>query len=488
MGGKATRRSTRVSISAIRRPDPPEQSAAAFSLRRNTIRFSLALRDAITKRGPASLAPAGALILERIELAIARHHNGKRPQHVQHPHAAGVMRQHVRQPPVSHRALVEVGADQRHAARLQPCIHFRAREMPFGFLAAEQAAGAMHGRMERRPGGLAVAVAPSAQFCPYPEILLTFAGLQRVCCWAGQAPGHARGRIIKVDHTIDAALRHCFHNYGAEPAPFRRRHRRPLALGPAHGEGVAVGPPADIDTTRIRRQRPVFAGVGGELAGYRPGTAAEVVSIEEWMARRMQLWRRLDELSGGRPPHTTATRSTIMSDDRTTVDTDTKDQRFMNVIPIERGRERPYGPPLPLREAILMGIEWWASDPDPTEEFTQGRVEGLVCALRDAGMPFEPWKDELSAEALAGLCTLKIDLGFDDDDPLRTVDFVSIGSREIGAIEKRHYGSIRAFQRTPAGFVDLGTFPNFETAKQALVEADTGASPADLPDSAPPAT
>jgi hypothetical protein len=33
-----------------------------------------------------------------------------------------------------------------------------------------------------------------------------------------------------------------------------------------------------------------------ELGAYRPGNAAEVVSVEEWMARRMQLWRRLDTL------------------------------------------------------------------------------------------------------------------------------------------------------------------------------------------------
>jgi len=31
-----------------------------------------------------------------------------------------------------------------------------------------------------------------------------------------------------------------------------------------------------------------------ELAAYRPSTRPEVVVIEEWMARRMQLWRRLD--------------------------------------------------------------------------------------------------------------------------------------------------------------------------------------------------
>jgi len=38
--------------------------------------------------------------------------------------------------------------------------------------------------------------------------------------------------------------------------------------------------------------------VQAELGAYRPGNAAEVVSVEEWLARRRALWRRLDELSG----------------------------------------------------------------------------------------------------------------------------------------------------------------------------------------------
>jgi hypothetical protein len=60
-------------------------------------------------------------------------------------------------------------------------------------------------------------------------------------------------------------LRHRFHNHGAETAPLRRGHERPVTLDPAHGEGVALDPPADIDATPIPRQRLVFPGVGGEL-------------------------------------------------------------------------------------------------------------------------------------------------------------------------------------------------------------------------------
>jgi hypothetical protein len=77
-------------------------------------------------------------------------------------------------------------------------------------------------------------------------------------------------RIIKLDRAIDAALRHCAHDDGAEPAPLRRRHWRPLALGPAHSKGIADGPPGDIDVTVIRRECPVFSGIGGELVECEP--------------------------------------------------------------------------------------------------------------------------------------------------------------------------------------------------------------------------
>jgi hypothetical protein len=59
----------------------------------------------------------------------------------------------------------------------------------------------------------------------------TFSGsgvLQRVRCWAGQAPTQARGRIIQLDHTFHTLLRHLFKNRRAEPTPLRRRHERRL--------------------------------------------------------------------------------------------------------------------------------------------------------------------------------------------------------------------------------------------------------------------
>jgi hypothetical protein len=65
--------------------------------------------------------------------------------------------------------------------------------------------------------------------------------LQRVRRWAAQAPGQARGSIIKVHRTIYAVLGHCFHNHGAEPAPLRPGNEWPVGLNPARGEGVALG-------------------------------------------------------------------------------------------------------------------------------------------------------------------------------------------------------------------------------------------------------
>jgi hypothetical protein len=56
------------------------------------------------------------------------------------------------------------------------------------------------------------------------------------------------------------------------------------------------------DSTDIAVDQMDLPAVQAELAGYRPGNAAEVVSVEEWLARRARLWRRLDELTGVRKP------------------------------------------------------------------------------------------------------------------------------------------------------------------------------------------
>src|SRR5262249_11927419 len=94
--------------------------------------------------------------------------------------------------------------------------------------------------------------------------------LQRVRCRAGQAPDQARGGVIKLDLTIYAPRGHRFRNYRAEPASLRRRYGRPFALGPAHRQGVAVRPPADIHTAPVRRERPIFPGIGGEFVEREP--------------------------------------------------------------------------------------------------------------------------------------------------------------------------------------------------------------------------
>src|SRR5207237_9220007 len=64
--------------------------------------------------------------------------------------------EHMGRPPIGHRALVEIAADQRHAALLEPRVHFFARETALRLLAAEPASGAVHGRIERGAGFLAV--------------------------------------------------------------------------------------------------------------------------------------------------------------------------------------------------------------------------------------------------------------------------------------------------------------------------------------------
>jgi hypothetical protein len=51
---------------------------------------------------------------------------------------------------------------------------------------------------------------------------------------------------------------------------FRDRDRWPLSLGPAHGESVVDRSPGDMNLTFIRRQRPVFSGIGGEFVEREP--------------------------------------------------------------------------------------------------------------------------------------------------------------------------------------------------------------------------
>ena len=57
---------------------------------------------------------------------------------------------------ISHRAFVEIGANQHDPSIPEPCVHFGASEAPLRLLATEQPAGAMHRGIERGPRFLAV--------------------------------------------------------------------------------------------------------------------------------------------------------------------------------------------------------------------------------------------------------------------------------------------------------------------------------------------
>jgi hypothetical protein len=70
---------------------------------------------------------------------------------------------------------------------------------------------------------------------------------------------------MEIDRTVHTALRHSFHDNGAEPTPLRPRYGRSIALGPAYREGIALIFPVDIHATLFRRDRPVFPGVGGKF-------------------------------------------------------------------------------------------------------------------------------------------------------------------------------------------------------------------------------
>src|SRR6516162_11856369 len=57
---------------------------------------------------------------------------------------------------ISHRAFVEIGANQHDPSIPEPCVHFGANEAPLRLLATEQPAGAMYRGIERGPRFLAV--------------------------------------------------------------------------------------------------------------------------------------------------------------------------------------------------------------------------------------------------------------------------------------------------------------------------------------------
>src|SRR5215475_985934 len=58
---------------------------------------------------------------------------------------------HFGQASISHRAFVEISADQYDTAMPEPCVHFGASETPLRLLATEQPAGAMHRGIQRGP-------------------------------------------------------------------------------------------------------------------------------------------------------------------------------------------------------------------------------------------------------------------------------------------------------------------------------------------------
>src|SRR5262249_2151718 len=92
------------------------------------------------------------LVLVGIDLTRASHHNRDRAQSVLDANCAGMAGQDVGKPAVGHRAFIQVPTDQGHPTSTQPVVHLGAGEATLGFLAAEQAAGAVYGRVEAGRG------------------------------------------------------------------------------------------------------------------------------------------------------------------------------------------------------------------------------------------------------------------------------------------------------------------------------------------------
>src|SRR5689334_4930277 len=72
---------------------------------------------------------------------------------------AGVLRQHVGEPAISHRALVDVAATEPQALVTPPRVHPRAREGVLGGAPAVEATGAVDRRVEARRPRLAFGAA-----------------------------------------------------------------------------------------------------------------------------------------------------------------------------------------------------------------------------------------------------------------------------------------------------------------------------------------
>jgi hypothetical protein len=66
-------------------------------------------------------------VLERVKRPVSRHCHGKQPRRVQNADSARMLGQHLRQPAIRHRALVEIAAGQHDAALPQSRIHLETR-------------------------------------------------------------------------------------------------------------------------------------------------------------------------------------------------------------------------------------------------------------------------------------------------------------------------------------------------------------------------
>src|SRR5262245_8672868 len=141
-----------------RTPDPPfrRRPLSSAELRGQVARHPV-LRNGTSGIEVARTPPS---VLVRVELPWPRHRDGERPQRVENLDGAVVLAQHIRQPAIDHRALVDVAAAQKDVPLLQPSIHLLAREAglpgPFPGLvlfalrvhAAADATGAVHRRVE----------------------------------------------------------------------------------------------------------------------------------------------------------------------------------------------------------------------------------------------------------------------------------------------------------------------------------------------------
>src|SRR5690348_6554344 len=242
---------------------PPTTAAPVSSISRRVTGLSVPLLSMSScpfrsKVDPPDLFPrTGPLILVRIELLLSRHHHDERRERVQHGHRVALRRQHVRQPPVRVRRLVQPAAAQDYALAAHPlvehvprhlalrddrarlAVHLAARRRP-----RHHAPGAVHRRVQRGPLALRVAACALddpgvvAHRAAHEPLLPRKRGRRALADHDVLRPVMRLlpGKVVMVVHQLDLVAAQDLHDLACHPLPprvgvlARQGHQVPIVV------------------------------------------------------------------------------------------------------------------------------------------------------------------------------------------------------------------------------------------------------------------